>query len=130
MQMTTLCEEQARPTMEARIPDQIDIPHRVDALLAMWALWMKAGSVGTGYPKKSAGIASGGINCWDDLSDEIDAHTVTTVNTILHDLDHRHYAAISNFYCGKMWNYRGDETETLKAALVAFEKRAVNRGLM
>lgn len=106
------------------------IPQAVDRLLRIWAQYMKRGKVGNGYPKRSFVVLSGGVNCWDDFEEEVDSGTATEVNTIMGDLDNRHYCAISNFYCAKVWNFRGDTPDFLLEAIADFGKRAQRRGLV
>lgn len=106
------------------------IPIDVDRLLRLWSDFMRLGTVGNGYPKRSAGISCGGINCWDDVEDELDSSRATEVNTVMNDLENRHYCAISNHYCSKVWRFRGDEMEILICGIGEFRKRAIIRGIL
>ena len=39
-----------------------------------------------GYPQKSMGISSGGVNCWDDIGDDCDNYTVQIVDLAMTSL--------------------------------------------
>lgn len=106
------------------------IPDNADRLLRIWADYMRRGTVGKGAPTKSAGFATGGIGCWDDLEESVDSSLATEVNTILNDMTGQHYCAISNHYASRVWRHRGDEQAVLLEAVSEFCKRAKARALM
>ena len=106
------------------------IPIEVDRCLDAWSRFMHRGRFCKGYPSRSAGFAGSGIGCWDDLEEEWASALATEVNTVMDDLDNKHYIAISNFYCSRKWKFISDEVEFLLNATDAFEKKARARGVL
>ena len=59
---------------------------RLKECLELWRDWMRHDGSRLGYPQKSMGISSGGINCWDDIGDEADNYTVQIVDAAMTSL--------------------------------------------
>ena len=64
-------------------------------LLEDWVEWCKLFKEKTGYPKKSAGFATGGINCYDDMEDSIKNDKYDSLTAAVKDLydENQVYAA-------------------------------------
>jgi len=59
---------------------------RLKECLELWAIWMRHDGSRLGYPQKSMGISSGGVNCWDDIGDDCDNYTVQIVDAAMTSL--------------------------------------------
>lgn len=63
------------------------VPMSVGNALAAWADWMRGDVVSEGLPSSSAGFATGGISCWDDLEEEGHAYAGAAVDVAVRKLD-------------------------------------------
>lgn len=68
------------------------------AILEDWARWQGGYSMKLGYPSKSAGISSGGMQTFDDMCDQCDNSTMQAIDTCVSDLSPIHQAAIMKRY--------------------------------
>lgn len=60
---------------------------RVKYYLEMWTDYMKHGnSSKLGFSNKSAGFSTGGINSFEDLTDDMDVQQVLIVDSVIDDL--------------------------------------------
>ena len=70
--------------------------------LELWADWQQRYRLKLGFPAKSMGIASGGVNCWDDVSDGVDSWICEVIEASVNDLSINHpaqAAAVNHRYC-------------------------------
>ncbi len=76
--------------------------------LQLWAGWQERYQLKLGYPAKSMGIASGGVNCWDDVSDAVDSWMCEVIETSVNDLSIKHpaqAAAVRHRYCQSVFRF-------------------------
>ena len=59
---------------------------RLKDCLELWRDWMRHDDSRLGYPQKSMGISSGGVNCWDDLGSDCDNYTVQIIDAAMSSL--------------------------------------------
>jgi hypothetical protein len=59
---------------------------RVKYYLEMWTDYMKHTGNKLGYGNKSIGFSSGGINSFEDLTDDMDVQQVLIVDSVIDDL--------------------------------------------
>ena len=55
-------------------------------ILDVWSNWHKHQPLKLGYPSKSLAIASGGVNCWDDVERGIDGWIAGETESAVNDL--------------------------------------------
>lgn len=95
---------------------------RLKECLEMWRDWMLHDNARLGYPQKSIGISSGGVNCWDDVGDECDNYTVQIVDaamTTMIEVGNRHMVDAVQISVGLLpnkWNYHYDYETALSFA--------------
>ena len=63
----------------------IDVERLKDCLV-LWKEWMQQDGNRLGYPQKSIGLSSGGVNCWDDIGNDCDNYTVQIVDAAMTSL--------------------------------------------
>ncbi len=68
------------------------------AILEDWARWQGCYSMNLGYPSKSAGISSGGLQTFDDMCDQCDNAMMQAVDACVSDLQTIQQAAIMKRY--------------------------------
>ena len=59
---------------------------RVKYYLELWTDYMKHSGNRLGYNNKSTGFSSGGINSFEDLTDDMDTQQMLTVDSVIDDL--------------------------------------------
>jgi hypothetical protein len=70
------------------------LDYRLDELLGLWANYMHTGSVGTGYPPRSPGLASGKSDSIDDQVRRMDLRLARTMDALIDSLPHNERLAI------------------------------------
>ena len=89
--------------------------------MEMWAAWQERYQVNLGHSGKSPVIASGGINCWDDLAESVDSWICGEIDAAMDDLVRIHpaqAAAVNHQYLHAVFRFpRGNLTELLGLAL-------------
>lgn len=130
------CNPLAKSYSEGRAVDEIPIEaHRV---LTIWGNYKRreGGSVTLGYPRHSAGFASGGASTEDsfeELVDAADRRTGAIADAILDEMSLHGYArqvmAIWNRYLGDVARYRGNPAEMLMDGCQVFLIEAKKRGI-
>src|SRR5689334_1767432 len=91
---------------------------RVEVFLVRWAAWTRAHKPKLGYPAKSPGFATGGINCYDDLQESADDHACRTMDKLVEDLKPAPRAAVRHCHLGEVWRFpRNNYDELYEEAL-------------
>jgi len=83
----------------------IDKLRKLQALLEEWAKWMRRDDGDLGYPRASAGFASGGISCWDDLVESIDSQKVLSIDAAIDSLPPVQACAIHHCYLTSVYRF-------------------------
>ena len=111
--------------MSAR--DELSI--EVINILKDWADWMHSGSVGRGYPRRSAGISTGYVlDSFDDMCERMDAQVCRVVDSCVDDLPPNQSAAIYRCYLSavfRMRNYEQSRIDAHEALFVSFRRKGV-----
>ena len=101
--------------------------------LKMWAAWQERYRLKLGYPAKSIGISSGGINCWDDLSDNVDGWICGEVDAAIVDLGRAHpsqAAAVNHCYSASVFRFpRHNYPQLLENGIEWLARELKRRGL-
>ena len=72
---------------------------RVEYYLDLWKEYMEANdSYRLGYKTKSSGFNTGGINSFEDMSEELDYNAAKTVDAVIDDLPESYKRAIYIMY--------------------------------
>lgn len=117
---------------------ELSIPVEADRILAIWGNYKRAegGAVTLGYPRHSAGFASGGASTEDSFEEMVEAadrRTGAIADAILDEMSLHGYArqvlAIWNRYLGDVARFRGDPAEMLIDGCRAFLIEAKKRGI-
>lgn len=99
------------------------VPAAVVHAMDSWVEWMGVGTVGCGYPHKTAGISSGGINCFDDMDHAAAEYAAKSVDGVYKGLN-----PIFQLCIGVVWlGHKFDCEEVEKLAADAM--RIIWRGL-
>jgi len=102
---------------------------RADWHLTNWAEYMQHGTVGRGYPSRSAGMAANArIHTFEDMADQVDEYAAKIVDRIIYDLPARLACAIHNKYLNSVFRFR--EEPPIDEAISAFWERATKAGLV
>lgn len=116
----------------------VEIPHEADRLLRIWGDYKRreGGVVANGYPRHSAGFASGGASTeesFDHLVEAADRRTGAIADAILDEMSLHGHArqvmAIWNRYMGDVARFRGDRGELLADGCQTFLIEAKKRGI-
>ena len=67
-------------------------------ILDVWSNWHKHQPLKLGYPSKSLAIASGGVNCWDDVEQGVDTWIAGETESAINDLPPDQYIVIHRQY--------------------------------
>lgn len=115
------------------------IPDEADRVLRIWGEYKRAegGAVALGYPRHSAGFASGGASTedsFDELVAAADKRTGAIADAILEQMSRdglhaRHVLAIWNRYLADVARFRGNHDEILAEACQIFLIEAKRRGI-
>lgn len=115
------------------------IPIEADRVLCIWGEYKRreGGAVTLGYPKRSAGLVSGGASTedsFDELVEAADRRTGAIADAILDQMSRdgshaRHVLAIWNRYLGDVARFRGDPSEILAEGCTVFLIEAKRRGI-
>lgn len=115
------------------------IPIEADRVLCIWGEYKRreGGAVTLGYPKRSAGLVSGGASTedsFDELVEAADRRTGAISDAILEQMSRdgshaRHVLAIWNRYLGDVARFRGDPSEILAEGCAVFLIEARRRGI-
>jgi len=115
------------------------IPIEADRVLCIWGEYKRreGGAVTLGYPKRSAGLVSGGASTedsFDELVEAADRRTGAISDAILDQMSRdgshaRHVLAIWNRYLGDVARFRGDPSEILAEGTTVFLIEARRRGI-
>lgn len=100
--------------------------------LEAWSEWMESPSDlrALWYPGKSAGFATGGINCYDDLEDGGAAILAQAIGQIVEELPLIQKSAIYHHYLATVWRAReGVLEQALEDGTLAVAKAMVVRGV-
>ncbi len=115
-----------------------EIPIEAHRVLVIWGSYKRreGGAVTMGYPRHSAGFASGGASTEDSFEEMVDAadrRTGAIADAILDEMSLHGYArqvmAIWNRYLGDVARFRGDPAEMLLDGCRAFLIEAKKRGI-
>ena len=91
---------------------------RIKEIMLMWADWHRAGRSRLGYPSRAAVIATGGVNCWDDIAEGVDTWICSETETAVNDLEPIQACAIHHCYLHSVYRWpRGNYPEVLGVAL-------------
>lgn len=116
----------------------VEVPAEAERVLRIWAAYKRreGGAVTLGYPRHSAGFASGGASTedsFDELVERADRRTGAIADAILDELSMHGYTrqvmAILNRYLGDVARLRGDQTEMLIDGCQVFLIEARKRGI-
>lgn len=116
----------------------VEIPAEADRVLVIWGDYKRreGGAVTLGYPRHSAGFASGGASTedsFDELVEAADRRTGAIADAILDELSMHGYTrqvlAIWNRYLGDVARFRGDHQELLMDGCQVFLIEAKKRGI-
>lgn len=116
----------------------VEIPAEADRVLVIWGDYKRreGGAVTLGYPRHSAGFASGGASTEDsfeELVEAADRRTGAIADAILDELSMHGYTrqvmAIWNRYLGDVARFRGDHQELLIDGAIIFLVEAKKRGI-
>lgn len=122
--------EQSIHARQAAIIDRAKVPAVTATSLACWAEWMQGGTIGKGYPTKSMGFASGGVNCWDDFSEEAENHMAVACDGAIKSLSEKERNCIYIIWLGKLICYaRLDVDEVAADAVKNIHRFLVIRGV-
>lgn len=121
------------------LSERNEIPAEADRVLRIWGDYKRneGGVVALGYPRHSAGFASGGDSTEDsfqELVDKADRRTGTIADAILDEMSRdgshaRHVLAIWNRYMGDVARFRGDHEAILVEGCRVFLIKARRRGI-
>jgi len=104
-----------------------------DYWLTMWSGWQQTETVGRGYPRRSAGLSTGGHG-WEDIQDEthaVELMLMPAIDSAVHDCQPIHAAAIMCAYgVAAVFRFRTPVSEVLPGALDEFERIARAKGVM
>lgn len=114
---------------QARIISISGVPPSVAVALDCWAAWMRKGNYGIGYPKKSVGFVTGGINCFDDMGDEAENHLAISADGAIKGLGFTPRTCIGIVWLGHKIIYRRADIIDVDA-IAAEAVRQIHRGLM
>ena len=98
--MTRFRERQDRLLTESGVPPS------VSHALECWVKWMQGGEVTKGYPSRSCGFTSGGINCFDDMDAAAENYAGRAVDGAMSALDHTARTCIGIVWLGQTIIYR------------------------
>lgn len=101
---------------------------RLDGLLKEWASWVRRykGAVQAG--SGSAGMSSGGINCWDDVEGRVDAMRFDAVAAAVDGLDKAQRGAIDRQYFPSAESQQPEQVLLYKAyskLIMSLDRRGV-----
>lgn len=122
----------------ARNGNLVTIPSEADRLLTIWGKYKRreGGAVTPGYPRHSAGFASGGASTedsFDEMVEAADRRTGAISDAILDELAlhgyQRQVMAIWNRYLGDVARMRGNQSKLLVEGCEAFLIEAKRRGI-
>lgn len=114
------------------------VPREADRVLGIWAGYKlrEGGVVALGYPKRSAGFASGGASTedsFDELVGAADQRTGAVADSIIDEMacngQQRLVMAIWNRYLSSVAKFRGNESDILIQATCVFLIEAKRRGI-
>ena len=133
---------EARPensVLQGNAVQSVVIPLEADRVLCIWGEYKRreGGAVTLGYPKRSAGLVSGGASTedsFDELVEAADRRTGAISDAILDQMSRdgshaRHVLAIWNRYLGDVARFRGDPSEILAEGTTVFLIEARRRGI-
>lgn len=115
-----------------------EIPQEADRILSIWGLYKRreGGAVTLGYPRHSAGFASGGASTEDSFEEMVEAadrRTGAIADAILDEMSLHGHArqvmAIWNRYLGDVARFRGDHGAILIDGCETFLIEAKKRGI-
>jgi hypothetical protein len=94
---------------------------RLDVLLENWAEWMRAGSYGQGYPKRTPGLRSTGGTDLDAMTHDVDVRLARAVDAIVDGLPQNEQLAVLRAYrlTADVWRLREPWDALLARARVA-----------
>jgi hypothetical protein len=108
---------------------------RLKDSLELWRRWMTQSSSHLGYPSKSIGISSGGVNCWDDISEQCDSYTIEVVDAAISSLilsKRKHMADAIKMSLGlvKVWSHPYDYESALRFGHEFIWKKLIQSGVV
>lgn len=104
---------------------------QITEILNLWAKWQNNRNLRLGYPSKSLAIASGGLNCWDDLAEDVDGWMCGECEAAINDLQPEQFAAIHHNYLHAVYKFpRNDYPHILAGALNDLLVRLRRRGVV
>lgn len=115
-----------------------EVPLEADRVLTLWGRYKRkeGGTVSNGYPRHSAGFASGGASTedsFDHLVEAADKRTGAISDAILDEMSLHGYTvqvmAIWNRYLGDITRFRGSQHELLVEGCCVFLIEARRRGI-
>lgn len=115
-----------------------EIPIEANRILVIWGNYKRreGGAVTLGYPRHSAGFASGGASTEDSFNEMVDAadrRTGAIADAILDEMSLHGYTrqvfAIWNRYLGDVARFRGDQIALLIEGCQIFLIEAKRRGI-
>lgn len=128
-----------KAALQGKPVQSLVIAAEADRVLRIWGDYKRreGGVVTLGYPKRSAGLTSGGASTedsFDELVEAADRRTGAIADAILDQMSRdgshaRHVLAIWNRYLGDVARFRGNPSELLMAGCAVFLIEARKRGI-
>ncbi len=103
-----------------------------DRLLEIWAEAQQRWRPNVGYPRRSAGLSSGGgsgEDAFDHLCEQADGFVAKTVEGIVDNLPIGYKAILTHTYLASVYAFRLDPEDALRGALTDFWRLAKAKGL-
>ena len=110
-----------------------DMEVSADHGLRIWADWMRSPSdlKELGYPDAATGFITGGIHCYDDLTESVDAVMAQGIGVIVEGLPTLERSAVYCEYLCCVFRAREGVLEAaLASALTNVARRMLERGLL
>ena len=105
-------------------------PMTLDNALKDWAEWSNTQNHRLWFPKQSVVFSTGGINCWDDLENQVDSFICNAVDAAIHDLIPQETAAIYTKYIHATYRFpRFDFDQTIESAETNLSKALIKKGV-
>lgn len=128
-----------KAALQGKPVQSLVIAAEADRVLRIWGDYKRreGGVVTLGYPKRSAGLVSGGASTedsFDELVEAADRRTGAIADAILDQMSRdgthaRHVLAIWNRYLGDVARFRGDHEAILLDGCQVFLIEAKRRGI-
>lgn len=102
----------------------------VEALLDIWAEWMRKPEGPEGYPSKSPGMIHSWIKDFDELVESADAEEIAKINAAFDSLGRSYQDAINRHYGLGAQVWRFGQPATFEDAKIMIRVKFVAKGLL